>query len=156
MSEIPNNQKSNEVRANEFARRHPGVPRGSNATRSARMSARLEGETEDAYIARLTADYISRAPNAPPALIDRATSFIRAMASKVFEKPASAELIASRVDACMSCDAFRVAFSEPEQLGHCSECGCGVSKSTSIFEKSKILASTCPRKLWDVRVPPTV
>jgi len=111
-------------------------------------------ETEEEYIARLTADYkLKTSDSTPPALMARAVSFITAMASKVFELPASEEMQAARLNTCYSCEFFQVAFDAPEQIGHCSACGCGKSKYTALPEKAKILTSgTCPKGYWDVSI----
>ena len=108
-------------------------------------------ETEQQYIERLTADYKAKMSDAtPPALFDRAVSFITAMASKVFELPATAEMQADRLNVCYACEHFLVAMSAPEQIGHCAACGCGQNKMTSLHEKAKILKSTCPKQKWDI------
>lgn len=112
-------------------------------------------ETEQEYIARLTDLYKSKMSDAtPPALLNRAISFIQAMASKVFELPASEAMQRERLDVCFACEHFVVAFDAPEQVGHCAACGCGKSKMTSLPEKAKILKSTCPKNLWDVTIDP--
>ena len=120
------------------------------------MKEKLEGETESQYVERLTAEYRAKMSDAtPPALLNRAVTFIRAMASKVFELPASEKMQAQRLNVCYSCEHFQVAFDAPEQIGHCGACGCGKSKFTSLPEKAKILTSqTCPKGLWDVTIDP--
>lgn len=119
------------------------------------LQPKLENETEAEYIARLSAEYKAKmSANAPPALIARAVSFVQAMASKVFEVPASEALQAERLEVCFACEHFVVAFDAPEQVGHCGACGCGKSKMTSLPEKAKILKSTCPKNLWDVTIDP--
>ncbi len=114
---------------------------------------KLDGETEAQYVERLTAEYKAKASDAtPPALLARAVSFIQAMASKVFELPATEEMQAARLNTCYSCEFFQVALDAPEQIGHCSTCGCGKSKMTSLPEKAKILKSSCPKGYWDVSI----
>ena len=121
--------------------------------KSAEPTPKLEGETEAAYIERLTVEYKAKASKTtPPALIARAVSFIQAMASKVFELPATEEMQAARMNTCYSCEFFQVAFDEPEQIGHCSTCGCGKGKMASLPEKAKILKSSCPKGYWDVSI----
>ena len=116
---------------------------------------KLDGETEDQYIERLTIEYKKKINDAtPPALVARAVSFITAMASKVFEKPASDELQAERLDTCYACVHFLLSLAHPEQIGHCKACGCQVNAMTSLAAKSKILKSTCPKNLWDVTIDP--
>ena len=112
-------------------------------------------ETEEEYIARLTDVYKAKmSDSTPPALLARAMSFIQAMASKVFELPATDEMQAARLNTCYSCEFFQVAFDAPEQIGHCSACGCGKNKFTSLPEKAKILSNgTCPKGFWDVSIP---
>ena len=111
---------------------------------------KLDGETEDQYIERLTSEYKKKTSDAtPPALVARAVSFITAMASKVFEKPASEQLQAERLDTCYACVHFRLSLENPEQIGHCKSCGCQINQYTSLSVKSKILKSTCPKNLWD-------
>jgi hypothetical protein len=119
------------------------------------MKEKLEGETESQYVERLTAEYKAKMSDAtPPALFKRAVTFIQAMASKVFELPASEALQAERLEVCFACEHFLVAIDAPEQVGHCAACGCGKSKMTSLPEKAKILKSTCPKNLWDVTIDP--
>jgi len=120
------------------------------------MKEKLEGETESQYVDRLTADYKAKMSDAtPPALFNRAISFIQAMASKVFELPASEALQAERLGVCFACEHFVVAIDAPEQVGHCAACGCAKKgKMTSLPEKAKILKSTCPKNLWDVTIDP--
>ena len=121
----------------------------------AELTPKLEGETESQYVERLTAEYKARMSDAtPPALFARAITFIQAMASKVFELPASEAMQRERLDVCYACEHFVVAFDAPEQVGHCAACGCGKSKMTSLPEKAKILKSTCPKNLWDVTIDP--
>ena len=116
---------------------------------------RIENETESQYVERLTAEYKARMSDAtPPALFARAITYIQAMASKVFELPASESMQRERLDVCFACEHFVVAFDAPEQVGHCAACGCGKSKTTSLPEKAKILKSTCPKNLWDVTIDP--
>ena len=116
---------------------------------------KLDGETEDQYIERLTEDYKKKINDAtPPALVARAVSFIQAMASKVFEKPASDELQAERLDTCYACVHFLLSLAHPEQIGHCKACGCQVNAMTSLAAKSKILKSSCPKNLWDLTIDP--
>ena len=129
----------------------------SNAQRSLQNGVRekLEGETQYEYVERLTAEYKAKMSDAtPPALFARAVTFIQAMASKVFELPASEALQAERLEVCFACEHFVVAIDAPEQIGHCAACGCGKSKMTSLPEKAKILKSTCPKNLWDVTIDP--
>ena len=110
-------------------------------------------ETEEEYIARLTDVYKAKmSDSTPPALLSRAVSFIQAMASKVFELPATEEMQAARLNTCYACEFFQVDFDSPEQIGHCSTCGCGKSKFTSLSEKAKILKSSCPKGFWDVTI----
>lgn len=121
----------------------------------AELTPKLEGETESQYVERLTAEYKAKMSDAtPPALFNRAISFIQAMASKVFELPASEALQTERLEVCFACEHFLVAMDQPEQVGHCAACGCGKSKMTSLPEKAKILKSTCPKNLWDVTIDP--
>jgi len=116
---------------------------------------KLEGETESQYVERLTADYKAKMSDAtPPALFNRAVTFIQAMASKVFELPASEAMQHERLNVCFACEHFLVAMDQPDQVGHCAACGCGKSKLTSLPEKAKILKSTCPKNLWDVTIDP--
>ena len=116
----------------------------------AELTPKLEGETESQYVERLTAEYKAKMSDAtPPALFNRAVSFIQAMASKVFELPASEALQAERLEVCFGCEHFVVAIDAPEQVGHCGACGCGKSKSTSLPQKAMILKSTCPKQKWD-------
>ena len=116
----------------------------------AELTPKLEGETEAQYVERLTAEYKAKMSDAtPPALFNRAVTFIQAMASKVFELPASESMQRERLDVCFACEHFVVAFDAPEQVGHCAACGCGKSKMTSLPEKAKILKSTCPKEKWD-------
>ena len=111
-------------------------------------------ETEAQYVERLTADYkLKISDSTPPALVARAVSFIKAMASKVFELPATEEIQAARLNTCYSCEFFQVALDAPEQIGHCAACGCGKSKFTSLAEKSKILKSSCIKSYWDISIP---
>jgi hypothetical protein len=121
----------------------------------AELTPKLEGETESQYVERLTAEYKAKMSDAtPPALFNRAISFIQAMASKVFELPASEAMQRERLDVCFACEHFVVAIDAPDQVGHCAACGCGKSKMTSLPEKAKILKSTCPKNLWDVTIDP--
>jgi hypothetical protein len=116
--------------------------------------AKLDGETEAQYVERLTAEYKAKASETtPPALMARAVSFIQAMASKVFELPATEEMQAARLNTCYSCEFFQVALDAPEQIGHCATCGCGKNKMTSLPEKAKIQKSSCPKGYWDVSIP---
>jgi len=91
----------------------------------------------------------------PPALFNRAVTFIQAMASKVFELTASEALQSERLEVCFACEHFVVAMDAPDLVGHCAACGCNMtSKMTSLPEKAKILKSTCPKGLWDVTIDP--
>lgn len=119
------------------------------------LLSKLEGETESQYVERLTADYKAKMSDAtPPALMNRAITFIQAMASKVFELPASEAMQRERLDVCFNCEHFVVAFQSPEQVGHCAACGCAKNKLSSLPEKAKILKSTCPKNMWDVTIDP--
>ena len=114
---------------------------------------KLDGETEAQYIDRLTIEYKKKTHDAtPPALVARAVSFIQAMASKVFEPPASEEMQAARLNTCYECVHFLLSLEKPEQIGHCKACGCGVNKLTSLAVKSRILKSSCPKGYWDVSI----
>ena len=137
----------------ERSRNRPEFQRPKNEMKPQQPQAKLDGETETQYVERLTAEYKAKASaTTPPALMERALSFIQAMASKVFEPPASEEMQAERLNTCYSCEFFQVAFDTPEQIGHCSTCGCGKSKMTSLPEKAKILKSSCPKGFWDVTI----
>ena len=137
----------------ERSRNRPEFQRPKNEMKPQQPQAKLDGETEAQYVERLTAEYKAKASaTTPPALMERALSFIQAMASKVFEPPASEEMQAARLNTCYSCEFFQVAFDTPEQVGHCSTCGCGKSKMTSLPEKAKILKSSCPKGFWDVTI----
>ena len=131
-------------------------PQPQRKNNGAELTPKLEGETESQYVERLTAEYKARMSDAtPPALFARAITFIQAMASKVFELPASEAMQRERLDVCFACEHFVVAMDQPEQVGHCAACGCGKSsKMTSLPEKAKILKSTCPKNLWDVTIDP--
>ena len=139
-----NHQATNVVREN--AQPSPTAQQSkSNVARE-----KLEGETESQYVERLTAEYKAKMSDAtPPALFNRAVSFITAMASKVFELPASEALQAERLEVCFACEHFVVAIDAPDQVGHCGACGCGKSKMTSLPQKAMILKSTCPKQKWD-------
>jgi hypothetical protein len=145
-----NTQATNVVRDN--------APQSSTAQQSRANGARekLEGETQDEYVERLTAEYKAKmSDETPPALFNRAVTFIQAMASKMFELPASEALQAERLEVCFDCEHFVVAFDAPEQVGHCAACGCAKKgKMTSLPEKAKILKSTCPKQKWDVTIDP--
>lgn len=144
-----NTQAANVVRENAQSSSTAQQPR-SNGARE-----KLEGETKDEYVERLTAEYKAQMSDAtPPALFNRAISFIQAMASKVFELPASEALQSERLEVCFACEHFIVAIDAPEQVGHCAACGCGKNKMTSLPQKAKILKSTCPKNLWDVTIDP--
>jgi len=137
----------------ERARNRPEFQRPKNEIKPDQPQAKLDGETEAQYVERLTAEYKAKASETtPPALIARAVSFIQAMASKVFEPPASEEMQAARLNTCYSCEFFQIAFDAPEQVGHCAACGCGKSKMTSLPQKAKILKSSCPKGFWDVTI----
>ena len=137
----------------ERSRNRPEFQRPKNEMKPHQPQAKLDGETEAQYVERLTAEYKAKASaTTPPALMERAVSFIQAMASKVFEPPATEEMQAERLNTCYSCEFFQVAFDTPEQVGHCSTCGCGKSKMTSLPEKAKILKSSCPKGFWDVTI----
>jgi len=133
----------------------PPQPPQRPRNKSAEPTPKLEGETESQYVERLTADYKAKMSDAtPPALFNRAISFIQAMASKVFELPASEAMQRERLEVCFACEHFLVAMDQPEQVGHCAACGCGKNKMSSLPEKAKILKSTCPKNLWDVTIDP--
>ena len=137
----------------ERSRNRPEFQRPKNEMKPQQPQSKLDGETEAQYVERLTAEYKAKASaTTPPALMERAVSFIQAMASKVFEPPATEEMQAARLNTCYSCEFFQVAFDTPEQVGHCSTCGCGKSKMTSLPEKAKILKSSCPKGFWDVTI----
>ncbi|NDG63836.1 MAG: hypothetical protein EBY29_10285 [Planctomycetes bacterium] len=141
--------------AAERTRNRPELLRQQYEPQKITMKEKLEGETESQYVERLTAEYKSKMGDAtPPALFNRAISFIQAMASKVFELPASEALQAERLEVCFGCEHFVVAIDAPDQVGHCAACGCGKNKMTSLPEKAKILKSTCPKSLWDVTIDP--
>ncbi len=132
------------------SRNRPELNRQKPEPQKIAMKEKLEGETESQYVERLTAEYKAKMSDAtPPALFKRAVTFIQAMASKVFELPASEALQAERLDVCFACEHFVVAIDAPEQVGHCGACGCGKSKSTSLPQKAMILKSTCPKQKWD-------
>ena len=135
---------------------HPPQPPQRPRNKSAELTPKLEGETESQYVERLTAEYKAKMSDAtPPALFNRAVSFIQAMASKVFELPASEAMQRERLDVCFACEHFVVAMDAPDLVGHCAACGCNMSsKMTSLPEKAKILKSTCPKSLWDVTIDP--
>ena len=132
------------------SRNRPELNRQKPEPQKIAMKEKLEGETESQYVERLTAEYKAKMSDAtPPALFNRAVSFIQAMASKVFELPASEALQAERLEVCFACEHFVVAIDAPEQVGHCGACGCGKSKMTSLPQKAMILKSTCPKQKWD-------
>ena len=111
---------------------------------------RIEGETEEQFIERHELEYATKAINVPPALIARASSFIRAMASKLFEKETTPALQLARLSICYDCPEFEVAMNRPELLGHCRACGCGKTALASLAQKSKIAATTCPKNKWPI------
>ena len=132
------------------SRNRPELNRQRSEPPKITMKEKLEGETESQYVERLTAEYKAKMSDAtPPALFKRAVTFIQAMASKVFELPASEALQSERLEVCFACEHFVVAIDAPEQVGHCAACGCGKSKSTSLPQKAMILKSTCPKQKWD-------
>ena len=132
------------------SRNRPELNRQKPEPQKIAMKEKLEGETQEEYVERLTAEYKAKMSDAtPPALFNRAVTFIQAMASKVFELPASEALQAERLEVCFACEHFVVAIDAPEQVGHCGACGCGKSKMTSLPQKAMILKSTCPKQKWD-------
>ena len=137
--------------AAERTRNRPELNRQRPEPQKIAMKEKLEGETESQYVERLTAEYKAKMSDAtPPALFNRAVSFITAMASKVFELPASEAMQRERLDVCFACEHFLVAMDAPDLVGHCAACGCNKSsKMTSLPEKAKILKSTCPKEKWD-------
>ena len=133
------------------SRNRPELNRHRPESPKITVKEKLEGETESQFVERLTADYKAKMSDAtPPALFARAITFIQAMASKVFELPASEAMQRERLDVCFACEHFIVAMDQPEQVGHCAACGCGQNKMTSLPEKAKILKSTCPKEKWDI------
>ena len=136
--------------ATSVVRENPQPSATAQQSRSNVAREKLEGETESQYVERLTAEYKAKMSDAtPPALFNRAVTFIQAMASKVFELPASEALQSERLEVCFACEHFVVAIDAPEQVGHCGACGCGKSKMTSLPQKAMILKSTCPKQKWD-------
>ena len=115
---------------------------------------RIDGETEEQFIERHELDYASKAVNVPPALVARAGSFIRAMASKLFEKETTPALQLARLSICYDCPEFEVSMKRPELLGHCRACGCGKTALASLAQKSKIAATTCPKNKWPIPESP--
>ena len=153
MAKCPNNNSTTTM--TEISRIRTTVEEQRTESMKLQIREKLEGETESQYVERLTAEYKAKMSDAtPPALFNRAVSFITAMASKVFELPASEAMQRERLEVCFACEHFVVAFDAPEQVGHCAACGCGKSKMTSLPEKAKILKSTCPKNLWDVTIDP--
>ncbi len=138
------------------SRNRPELNRQRSEPPKITMKEKLEGETESQYVERLTAEYKAKMSDAtPPALFNRAVTFIQAMASKVFELPASEALQSERLEVCFACEHFVVAMDAPDLVGHCAACGCNMgSKMTSLPQKAKILKSTCPKGLWDVTIDP--
>ena len=115
---------------------------------------RIDGETEEQFIQRHEQDYAAKAVNVHPALLTRASTFIRAMASRLFEKETTSEIQLERLNICYGCPEFEVSITRPELQGHCKACGCGKTALASLAHKSKIAASTCPKNLWDVTIDP--
>ena len=151
----PNTSHAGKNVVREGVRQPQPQPQRSK-NKHAELTPKLEGETESQYVERLTADYKAKMSDAtPPALFARAVTFIQAMASKVFELPASEAMQRERLDVCFACEHFIVAMDQPEQVGHCAACGCAKKgKMTSLPEKAKILKSTCPKQKWDVTIDP--
>jgi hypothetical protein len=115
---------------------------------------RIDGETEEQFIQRHELDYAAKAINVPPALLARASTFIRAMASKLFEKETTPELQIERLNICYGCPEFEVSMKRPELQGHCRACGCGKTALASLAHKSKIAATTCPKNKWPIQESP--
>ena len=110
---------------------------------------KLPGEDESHYTARIEKEYAARMPpNAPPALLQRAKSFIGAMVSLAFQRATTQDEQDARLALCYACDAFDVAITQPELIGHCRACGCGKTKLSSLATKVTISASSCPKGLW--------
>ena len=115
------------------------------------MQERMILARQNAFIARIPRAQL----DADPTWVDRAKSVVRAAISKAKDPPPSIDDQLARLDVCRSCQDF--APSEDESLvGHCKKCKCGTHRYASLAFKATIAVSSCPRQLWDVRVPPTV
>lgn len=119
---------------------------------STKSYAKIEGETEDDFVARNEAEYAKKAINVPPALLLRASSFIRAIASKLFQKETTALEQLARLNICYECPEFLVDMKRPELQGYCRACGCGKTPLSSLANKSKIQSDTCPKNKWPILV----
>ena len=86
-------------------------------------------------------------PVPPTSLVNKIKSFTLAMASKALQPAASRAQRRARLAVCAGCQHFKP--TGDYRVGFCGACGCGQSKLATLAVKSKILRSSCPRKLWD-------
>ena len=103
--------------------------------------------------------YLSLLPQHPPVgLLEKATSFITAMASAIVDARPSFEKQQARLAICTSCDQFEPEIDRPSKVGWCKACGCGKNPMSTLAFKATIALSTCPLKLWDQKTeePATV
>ena len=89
----------------------------------------------------------------PPNLLDKATSFLSAMASAIIDERPSKEAQMARLAICVGCDAFEIEMQQPKKVGWCKACGCGKNPLSALSVKASIKKSNCPKNLWDQPAP---
>ena len=100
--------------------------------------------------------YLSLLPqHSPVGLLEKATSFITAMASAIVDARPSFEKQQARLAVCTACDQFEPEISQPSKVGWCKACGCGKNPMSALAFKATIALSTCPLKLWDLTIAET-
>jgi len=142
------NEKQNEIRSMEM--------RAQSEALSQRV-LRMETEADilhhgdaQAILEYKLAEYKKSMPiEMPPNLLDKATSFLSAMASAIIDERPSKEAQMARLAICVGCDAFEIEIQQPKKVGWCKACGCGKNPLSALSVKASIKKSTCPKNLWD-------
>ena len=81
-------------------------------------------------------------------LLNKIKSFTIAMVSKALQPEVSRKQRNLRLAVCKSCPSFEP--TKDKGVGFCKSCGCGKHKMSTLAFKSRIVANTCPKKLWDL------
>ena len=84
---------------------------------------------------------------AVPSIASRAISAAKAGFSKMVDQEVDEATRAARIASCLACDALEPS-GDPEDIGHCSACGCPKLRLSSMGVKTRIMRLTCPLGRW--------
>ena len=101
-------------------------------------------------VRKKTLQEIQQQPSEPSRVINvkNAKKAISAVVSLQMYGPVDSSVFEDRKAKCLACPALRTKQKIEDDIGFCSECGCGIAPHAALSVKLHMPKATCPRSSW--------